>query len=368
MSLEILPNELIEYIAIDLHYIDLCNFSQVNGRLNSYLTNCNQLWQRSFRKQWPTLYEETFAPMAMTSESEINWRFETIQCHLICVKVYKELCQMSAKYYQKDELSDKCFDSFCGMATANRLHCVIDELETIVNSDDRKKHNLSIKFYAQKALRSLRTDLVRNKWTKMVEKLNYNPIGRGAPPVNAQQPDKNDIPGDLIAGSVLIAQYCQPDSTISETKIRQKIRTIASKALGILKESNPKNSLITKRNGELVDDLEACNLTESISDPKESVEIVHALNAAMYGGTSRFCGNSANYYLPTNSYIDKVLELQLGIPITLCILYQATAALLGVKLFPISNPGHFMLAIRDKPHVQVELREHLTKAITHFRR
>lgn len=353
MSFNILPNELIERIAINLNYIDLCNLLQVNSRLNSYLSTFNDLWQQLFRKQWPTLYEEVFEPMENQNKSEINWRFETMQRHLIGVNAYNELCQMSARHHQKEELSDICFDLFRCSAVENRHYCVIDELEIIVNSDNKKKHNLTIQFYAQKALRSLRTEFVRKKWTKIVQELNYRKIVEGEVPVSVLQPDEHDAPGDLISGSVLIAQYCQPNITISESKIRQNIRAIALRAVKILQEKSPKNNLLTSRDGKLLTNFEASHLTNSVLEPKDCIEVIHALNGAMYEGSSRFCGNRDDYYLPTNSYIDKVLELKLGIPILLCVLYQAAAALLGVKLYPFSNPGHFMLAIRDKPHSAV---------------
>lgn len=352
MSFNILPNELIERIAISLNYIDLCNLLQVNSRLNSYLSNFNDLWQKMFCKQWPTLYDEVIAQVE--NKSAINWRFETMLCHRIGVSVYNELCQMSARHHQRDELSDFCFDFFRGLAVENRRYCVIAQLEIIVNSDDKRKHNLTIKYYAQKALRSLRTEHVHNKWTEMVHELNYNRIGRDELPVDESQPDVRDVPGDLISGAVLIAQYCQPNITISETIVRQNIRAIASKAVNILQEKYPRNKFITHRHGELLTNFEASRLTESVLEPKDCIDVVDALNGAMYDEPSRFSGNSDYYYLPTNSYIDKVLELKTGIPILLCVLYQAAAALLGVKLYPVSNPAHFMLMIRDKPNSAVD--------------
>ncbi len=357
MSLNTLPNELIERIAINLNYIDLGNLLQVNKRLNCYLSNFNGLWQRSFRKQWPTLYAETFEPMDSHQDhkSEINWRFETIQCHLICLKVYKELCRMSARYHQRDELSDRCFDVFREMTMEYRHDYVMDHLENIVNSVNVMKYDLTVKFYAHSALRSLRNEWVRKKWTKMVEELNYTKLSEEIQPVDILQAEEHDIPGDLITGSVLIAQYCQSNSTISENEVRQKIEAIALQVVKIMEEKFPTNYLITQRNGELLSQFEARHLTESVSEPKNCVEVLHAINVVMYEGSSRFSGNRDNYYSPTNSYIDKVLVLKSGIPILLCIIYQAVAARLGVKLFPISHPGHFLLAIRDKIHFQVYL-------------
>ena len=44
-----------------------------------------------------------------------------------------------------------------------------------------------------------------------------------------------------------------------------------------------------------------------------------------------FSGNSDNYYLPDNSYIDRILETKLGIPISLSLLYLCLVGRLGIK-------------------------------------
>lgn len=342
MSFNLLPNELIEKIALDLDYIDLCNLSQLNVRLNSYISDFNGLWQQAFAKQWPMSYEEVYEKKE--NKSEIDWKLKTKQYHLTGRNVYRELCQMSARHYDREELSDDSFDCIRYFDSKNRRYCAIEELMKIVESDDRKKYNLTIKYYAEKGLQSLQTELVRNKWTDMVRDLNYRQI---------EETQADDIPGDLITGSVLFAQYYQPNIKISESKIRQSIRDIALQAVKILQEECPENYILTHRGGELLTNFEASHLTESVMEPRHCLQAIHAINMVMYGGPVMFRRNSKDYYLPTNSFINKVLELKLGIPIILCILYQAVAALMGVKLYPISNPACFMLGIRMKPPPQV---------------
>lgn len=57
-----------------------------------------------------------------------------------------------------------------------------------------------------------------------------------------------------------------------------------------------------------------------------------------------FCGNSADYYDPRNSFINEVLERRTGIPITLSIVYMDVARGAGLELEGVSFPGHFLVA------------------------
>ncbi len=72
--------------------------------------------------------------------------------------------------------------------------------------------------------------------------------------------------------------------------------------------------------------------------------------AAELGSLSRylffdqgFGGNTDDYYDPQNSYLNRVLDRRLGIPITLSIVYMEVARRLGMVLEGIGLPGHFIL-------------------------
>ena len=56
-----------------------------------------------------------------------------------------------------------------------------------------------------------------------------------------------------------------------------------------------------------------------------------------------FGGNADDYYDPQNSYLNRVMDRKLGIPITLGIVYMEVARRLGVVLEGIGLPGHFIL-------------------------
>lgn len=61
-----------------------------------------------------------------------------------------------------------------------------------------------------------------------------------------------------------------------------------------------------------------------------------------------FCGvEGEDYYNPRNSYLPWVLQSHRGIPITLCLVYRATACLVGLSAVGVNAPGHFLAAIEQ---------------------
>ncbi|MFO0573768.1 MAG: transglutaminase-like domain-containing protein [Polyangia bacterium] len=56
-----------------------------------------------------------------------------------------------------------------------------------------------------------------------------------------------------------------------------------------------------------------------------------------------FRGNTEAYDDPRNSFLNEVLDRRLGIPITLSVVAMEVARRLGVPLYGVSFPGHFLL-------------------------
>lgn len=56
-----------------------------------------------------------------------------------------------------------------------------------------------------------------------------------------------------------------------------------------------------------------------------------------------FRGNHKNYYDPDNSYLHRVLERKVGIPISLSVLMLAVAERLKLPLRGVGMPGHFLV-------------------------
>src|SRR5262245_54606704 len=55
-----------------------------------------------------------------------------------------------------------------------------------------------------------------------------------------------------------------------------------------------------------------------------------------------FAGNSTHYYDPRNSYLNKVLDRQVGLPITLSLLAMAVGTRAGLPVVGVALPGHFV--------------------------
>lgn len=72
------------------------------------------------------------------------------------------------------------------------------------------------------------------------------------------------------------------------------------------------------------------------------LEVIDTLNQFMFEDM-KFSGNAANYYHPDNSFLNKVLELRTGIPISLSLVYLEVGQRLGLPLWGIGMPGHFIV-------------------------
>ena len=56
-----------------------------------------------------------------------------------------------------------------------------------------------------------------------------------------------------------------------------------------------------------------------------------------------FCGNLSDYYDPNNSYLNRVIDLKRGIPISLALVHIAIGEHLNIPVSGITFPGHFLL-------------------------
>ncbi len=77
---------------------------------------------------------------------------------------------------------------------------------------------------------------------------------------------------------------------------------------------------------------------------------LEALNQYLFGRL-KFSGNNENYYHVYNSFLHKVLELRTGIPITLSVIYLEVGWRLGLPVWGVGLPGHFIVAYgpTDRP-------------------
>lgn len=87
-------------------------------------------------------------------------------------------------------------------------------------------------------------------------------------------------------------------------------------------------------------------MAEAIQAPvlaaETDLETVGVLNQYLFGNL-KFAGNSDNYYHPDNSFLNQVLELRRGIPISLSVIYLEIGWRLGLPVWGAGLPGHFIV-------------------------
>lgn len=71
---------------------------------------------------------------------------------------------------------------------------------------------------------------------------------------------------------------------------------------------------------------------------------LRVLNQFMYGDLN-FSGNANHYSDPDNSYVHRVLQTRLAIPISMAVIWLELAQGIGLKARGVSFPGHFMVKV-----------------------
>lgn len=64
--------------------------------------------------------------------------------------------------------------------------------------------------------------------------------------------------------------------------------------------------------------------------------------------TLGFQGNEEHYYDPNNSYLNQVIERRLGIPISLSVLFLLLGERLGLPVYGVNLPAHFLVKYVDE--------------------
>jgi regulator of sirC expression with transglutaminase-like and TPR domain len=67
-----------------------------------------------------------------------------------------------------------------------------------------------------------------------------------------------------------------------------------------------------------------------------------------------YSGNVRDYYDPANSYLNRVLELKVGIPITLAIVHIALGQRLDIPVFGVNFPGHFLVKYGNDNRLMID--------------
>jgi regulator of sirC expression with transglutaminase-like and TPR domain len=80
-------------------------------------------------------------------------------------------------------------------------------------------------------------------------------------------------------------------------------------------------------------------------DPRH---IVNGINTYLFDEL-RFRGNREHYDDPRNSFLNDVIELRLGIPITLSVVYIEIGRLVGLPIAGVGLPSHFIVKYTAQP-------------------
>ncbi len=102
-------------------------------------------------------------------------------------------------------------------------------------------------------------------------------------------------------------------------------------------------------------DVEAClatldDLAEQVSqaavqdDPAQGKPLAKSVTNLLYGQLG-FGGNRSDYYQPANSFLDQVLANRSGIPITLAVVTMEVARRVGVRMYGVGMPRHFLVGV-----------------------
>jgi len=93
----------------------------------------------------------------------------------------------------------------------------------------------------------------------------------------------------------------------------------------------------------VVDNLaDAVSRRASSQQPKALLAHLHDLLFEVFN----LRGNSDDFYTPENSYLPEVLRSRRGIPISLVLVYKRVAEPLGLIVYGVNAPGHFLAEVQ----------------------
>jgi regulator of sirC expression with transglutaminase-like and TPR domain len=84
-----------------------------------------------------------------------------------------------------------------------------------------------------------------------------------------------------------------------------------------------------------------------VKDGADTIEKVQLLSDFLFSEKG-FDGNRDQFADPRNSYLNEVIERRLGIPITLSVVYIEVGRRLGLNLFGVGFPAHFLVKAVDQ--------------------
>ncbi|XP_055940602.1 F-box only protein 21-like [Argiope bruennichi] len=319
---ENLPSEIIENIfnCDILSFVDLCRISCVSQSLN-LIARSNKLWRRKFALTYP-------ASVLLYDPVTTDWKYEFRRRHGCELSILEKLQEMAIDFYHTENVSSDQFLNFKFVCSDHPfgLQVIIEDLWQIVTNTD-SYHNLTLKYYAKRALRFMRHTYLETLWHDFLES------------------DKKS----LLKGACLLSQWCQPSDVYCTNIVSEHINDIVKLVYEEVKKAHPHHPVLRQKPRLVVNDCGEV-LENSLWEPYLCRMILETINEVMFNKL-KFSGNSELFMSPENNYIDKVLMAKAGYPSTLSVIYATVAAQLGVNCLPVCFPGHFLLKWAERPYM-----------------
>ncbi len=131
-------------------------------------------------------------------------------------------------------------------------------------------------------------------------------------------------------------------NTLVTTNQRSDEIPLTEAALCIAQDVYPKIDLEAQQ---LDIDRLAATLKKRLPIDAPYMHRLRSLNRYFFGELG-FSSNRNDFFDPDNSYLNRVLERRIGIPISLAILYLEIGQQIGLPLRGVSFPGHFLVKLK----------------------
>lgn len=149
--------------------------------------------------------------------------------------------------------------------------------------------------------------------------------------------------GQILVSNVMMAKIIDQFAALMAPEVQDEDVDLLRAALTYACSEYP--SLDVETNVGRVESL-AQRVRRELHDSLEPRDMLATLNRVLFHEEG-FRGNRDDYYDPRNSYLNEVLDRKTGIPITLSLIYMEVARRVGLLVFGVGMPGHFLLKHYD---------------------
>ncbi|XP_044269592.1 F-box only protein 21-like [Tribolium madens] len=300
---------------------DVLNFSSTCHYFREIVQTSRVIWKQRFYNKWPNLPKDLGCP---------DWYFDELKYfHSLKTRVLDELKLMHESFFKDlnmlysngmkwKVLSYEKERSNCYIRTL--LLDVINTKEainSIVAVPFNTPGNLTLQFSARFILRLLNEHYLKNTWDKFKR-------------LPSQEQTLEKI-------AIFFAQWFHLDIQDVDNHVAKRLNDIANLVKVRLRSTNPKHPIFTS---------EVCEWRKKLEKhqwgPENCHEVISTIREVLYSHLG-LQGNYSWHPSPEFSFINKVLERRIGLPIVLAVIYESVARRLGVVVEPINYPNHFLL-------------------------